>query len=139
MLRSIIVLACLIQAASANAACTKPSGTYVGGGGGPIIYSGTTISAYAAQIFSVTISNSGATITETGTSTSGGNYSTSYTISSSNITFNTSTCTGEIKIDSTHATVYSSSNSGNTITIVSRGGTSGTAYWAPWATILTKV
>ena len=34
MLRSIIVLACLIQAASANAACTKPSGTYVGGGGG---------------------------------------------------------------------------------------------------------
>ena len=34
MLRSIVVLACLIQAASANAACTKPSGTYVGGGGG---------------------------------------------------------------------------------------------------------
>lgn len=124
---------------SAEATCTKPIGTYVGGNGGPIIYSGTTISTYAAQIFSVTLSLTGAIVIETGTSTNGGDYSVTNTVSASNITFNTRTCTGEIKFSTNLSAFYASSNSGNTITMIARGGTAGNAYWAPWSTVLNKV
>ncbi len=139
MIKKAILFVSLIYATNASATCTKPSGTYVGGTGGPVIYSGTTIGVYAAQIFSITISSSGATITETGTSTSGGDYQTVYSIASSNISFSTTTCTGKISIDTTHSTFYSSSDSGNTITLIARGGTAGTAYVAPYPTILKKV
>lgn len=125
---------------SVYAACTKPVGTYVGGGAAPIIYSGTTISTYAAQIFSVTISSTGKiTIIETGTSTNGGNYSTSGTIASSDNSFNTTTCTGTITNSSTSTTFYAVSDSGATITMISRGGTSGQTMWAPTTYVLRKV
>ena len=139
MLKKVIFFASLIHATSAYSACTKPLGTYVGGNGGPIISSGTTISTYAVQIFSITITNSGATITETGTSTNGGDYKTTSTVSASNITFDSKTCTGELKISTTLSTFFSSSDSGITITMIARGGTAGNARWAPWATILRKV
>lgn len=125
---------------SAYAGCTKPVGTYVGGGGAPIIYSGTTINTYAAQIFSVTISSTGAiTVIETGTSTNGGNYSTSYTVASSNNSFNLTTCTGTITNSSTSTTFYAVSDSGATITMISRGGTRGQTMWAPTTYVLRKV
>jgi len=122
------------------AACTKPVGTYVGGGAAPIIYSGTTISTYAAQIFSVTISSTGSmTIIETGTSTNGGNYSAGNTISSSNNSFNTTTCTGTITYSSKITSFYGVADSGSTIVMIGRGGTGGQAYWAPTMYVLKKV
>ncbi len=138
--RIVIGVVASIIASPAFAACTKPVGTYVGGGGGPIINNGSSELVYSEEIFSITVASTGMmTVNDTGSSTSGGNYARSFVVPPINNTFSTTTCTGTLTASTTLTFFYSVADGGATITLIVRGGTAGQQYWAPTTYVLKKV
>ena len=104
---------CLVNAA-AEAACTKPSGRYVGTGAGiSVTTSGVTTNLGSAAI-SLNIASSGSgTITEAGkTVQSGGRYSQTSSFTS---TFDSTTCIGTVTTNIGTQFIFTSADSGKVL------------------------
>lgn len=117
-----IILALLVLVASpVEAACTRPSGTFVGSGSGELYNRTTGTKDITSLQLSVTLLASGAaTITEVGKNYSQGTYTQTYSIPA-NSTFNTTTCLGSVTTSLGLAYNYTVASSGTQISFIHTG------------------
>lgn len=111
---------CMMSMVSvANAACTKPVGTFAGSASSTVLGTGAGAFRGAAVIsLSITIKSDGSlTATEKG-KTLAGVYSTTWKVSSGKNSFNTTTCQGSWVNSTNNKFIYTSTGSGNVITFV---------------------
>jgi hypothetical protein len=105
--------------ASAEATCTKPSGTYAGVfSGGYYSSSGSVLSYFATELTLVIATTGSGSFTETGksvTATTAGRYTAAFTFTTAGNVFNTTTCQGIVTVNSGNSFIYSSTNSGSDV------------------------
>ena len=127
--KGLLTLVLLGLASTAQAACTKPVGRFVGSGSGfnvvTTLSAGTPVMAYQGGAISLTVnilSDGSVSAYEEGKLYPSGFYSQSWTVKASDNTFSTASCLGTI-IDSLGRTyTYTSSGSGTAITFIDTGG-----------------
>ena len=122
--RSIAVVGAAVSmiasAASANAACTKPSGRYAGSGSGLAysMYDGSLIEGAAISISVNINANGSASASELGKSITSGIYAINWSVSAANNQFNATTCQGTLVTSLGTRYTYTSANSGAVITFI---------------------
>jgi hypothetical protein len=107
--------------APAFAACTKPSGTYVGAGGGAVYQGGAYVTSIAIAYTLTIASNGSGSVSQVGKRIDGTSVSVSLTFPSSNNLFNQSTCRGILTMSNGSVNIYTSSGSGNEVMVVYYG------------------
>jgi hypothetical protein len=113
-LLALVVLTFAYGISSAHAVCTEPAGAYVGSGAG-LSYDQTTGALLGARAESIQVRTGVKTVTVLGKQLGGtGPFEQTFAITS--MTFNPGTCLGTVTLSDGEVYVYSSSNSGNTIT-----------------------
>ena len=113
-LLAFVVLAFAIGISTAHATCTEPSGAYVGSGAG-LSYNQTTGALLSARAESIQVRTGAKTVTVLGKQLgTTGTFQNTFAITS--ITFDSTTCLGTVTLSDGEVYVYSSANSGNTIT-----------------------
>ncbi len=107
-----------IPMSAAFAACTKPSGTYVGSGSGYVVdTSGATVNFFSTTVSAKIAANGAGTLTEKGKNyVNSGRYSATGTVTAANNVFNTTTCTGTLTATNGLVFLYTSSGSGAKLT-----------------------
>jgi hypothetical protein len=113
-LLAFVVFALAYGISTAHAICTEPAGAYVGSGAG-LVYNQTTGALTGARAESIQVRTGVKTVTIMGKQLGAtGTFENTYTITS--MTFNATTCLGTVTLSDGEVYVYSSANSGNTIT-----------------------
>lgn len=110
----------MVAASAANATCTKPVGVFVGAGAGAILQT-TSGAPYNAAAISLSLkikSDGSMKATEQGKTVLGGLYSYTWTVGASKNSFDTTTCQGTIITSRYDRFTYTSSGSGNVITLI---------------------
>jgi hypothetical protein len=112
---------------TAHATCTEPSGAYVGSGTG-LQYNQTTGALLGGRSESISLRTGAKTVTVMGKQLGAtGTFEQTYTITS--MTFNAATCLGTLTLNDGEVYVYSSANSGNTITYTYYANDNVLAVW----------
>ena len=113
-LLAFVVFAFAYGISTAHAICTEPAGAYVGSGTG-LQYNQTTGALLGGRSESISLRTGAKTVTVMGKQLGAtGTFENTYTITS--MTFNATTCLGTVTLSDGEVYVYSSANSGNTIT-----------------------
>jgi hypothetical protein len=119
-LLAFVVFAFAYGISTAHATCTEPSGAYVGTGTG-LFYNQTTGALTGGRSEGIQLRTGAKTVTVMGKQLGAttGTFENTYTITS--ITFNAATCLGTVTLNDGEVYLYSSANSGNTITFTYYG------------------
>ena len=126
-LLAFVVFAFAYGISTAHATCTEPSGAYVGSGAG-LTYNQTTGALLGGRSESISLRTGAKTVTVMGKQLGAtGTFEQTYTITS--MTFDAATCLGTLTLNDGEVYVYSSANSGNTITYTYYANDNVLAVW----------
>jgi len=126
-LLAFVVFAFAYGISTAHAICTEPAGAYVGSGTG-LQYNQTTGALLGGRSESISLRTGAKTVTVMGKQLGAtGTFEQTYTITS--MTFNAATCLGTLTLNDGEVYVYSSANSGNTITYTYYANDNVLAVW----------
>jgi len=126
-LLAFVVFAFAYGISTAHAICTEPAGAYVGSGTG-LQYNQTTGALLGGRSESISLRTGAKTVTVMGKQLGAtGTFEQTYTITS--MTFDAATCLGTLTLNDGEVYVYSSANSGNTITYTYYANDNVLAVW----------
>jgi len=112
-------LAMMAAVPAANAACTKPVGTYAGSATGTVLGTGAGAFRGAAAVsLSIKIASDGSLVATEKGKTLAGVYSATWKVSASKNSFNATTCQGTWVTNYGIKFTYTSTGSGNVITFI---------------------
>jgi hypothetical protein len=126
-LLAFVVFAFAYGISTAHAICTEPAGAYVGSGTG-LQYNQTTGALLGGRSESISLRTGAKTVTVMGKQLGAtGTFEQTSTITS--MTFDAATCLGTLTLNDGEVYVYSSANSGNTITYTYYANDNVLAVW----------